>query len=222
MKKLLSTTATQTMSSVELVKIINDMREAGKPEMRHIDFMTKIEKICNETGLGFISHTYQHQQNKQFYPCALLCTRLSKLMVMSESAKVQLAVLDRVTELESAQPKLPANYLEALTALVQCETEKQAALAENAKLTTIIDNEFGYSSILRAAKYLGVSETTFNWRLLKSSAIGLKLPPKRVPSPRYGYQNLYPIKAFELAYPQFDFDDLTPELVEDLSSLAII
>jgi hypothetical protein len=221
MQNLLSTTATQTMSSIELVKIINDMREDGKPVLAHTDFMTRIGRVSKETGISFKTDTYQHQQNKQFYPCALLCSRLSKLMVMSESVKVQLAVLDRVTELESAQPKPPTNYLEALTALVQCETEKQAALAENSKLTTIIDNEFGYSSILRAAKFLGVSETTFNWRLLKSSAIGLKLPPKKVPSPRYGYQCLYPIKAFELAYPQFDFEDLTPEFVDDLLSLAI-
>ena len=108
MQNLLSSTTAQTMSSVELVKIINDMRETGKPEIRHIDFMNKIEKICNETGLRFISHTYQHPQNKQFYPCALLDSRLSKLMVMTESAKTgsnQLSIQNQIAQ-KNLQKKL--------------------------------------------------------------------------------------------------------------------
>ena len=130
MQNLISSIETQTMSSVELVKLINDMRDSERPILAHTDFMTRIERISKETGISFKTDTYQNQQNKQFYPCALLDARLSKLMVMTESVKVQLAVLDRVTELEKAQPKLPTNYLEALTALVLAETEKQAALTK--------------------------------------------------------------------------------------------
>jgi phage anti-repressor protein len=121
----------------------------------------------------------------------------------------------------NSQQALPTTYLEALQFLITAEVEKQKALDEVAKLNSLIDNEFGYSSIIRAATYAGVHETTFNWRTLKPIAIGLGLPPKRVPSPRFGYQNLYPIKAFQEAYPHIDFDDLKPELVEDKAQLVI-
>lgn len=161
----------KTMSSVELVKIINDMRDAGRPEIRHIDFMVKIEKVCSQTGLGFISHTYQHHQNKQFYPCALLCSRLSKLMVMTESAKIQLAVLDRVTELENAQPKLPTNYLEALTALVQSETEKQSLQLKietdkpKVEFAEAVRNTDGKVSVGDFAKVIGTGQNRLFERL---------------------------------------------------------
>lgn len=112
------------------------------------------------------------------------------------------------------QPKLPTTYLEALRELIKKEEEVQ-------KLNTLIDNEFGYCSILRAATYAGVHEKEFNWRPLKRTTLGLNLPVKKVPSPRYGYQNLYPIKAFEMCYPDIDFDDLKPEHVADKAELAL-
>ena len=129
----------------------------------------------------------------------------------------------------SIQPQTPTDYLEALEALVASEKEKRLALANQAKaeravvkLNTIIDNDFGHSSILRAAKFLGIKETIFSWRVLKETTLGLDLEVKRVPSPRYGYQNLYPIRAFQLAYPEYDFNDLKPESHEDKLELAFI
>jgi hypothetical protein len=141
---------------------------------------------------------------------------------------------DRIEELlnkgiGSVTPQTPTDYLEALEALVTSEKEKRLALANQAKaeravvkLNTIIDNDFGHSSILRAAKFLGIKETIFSWRVLKETTLGLDLEVKRVPSPRYGYQNLYPIRAFQLAYPEYDFNELKPESHEDKSELAFI
>ena len=108
---------------------------------------------------------------------------------------------------------LPQDYLSALKELVTTLEEKKALEQDNALLNTIIDNEFGYSSILRAAQYLGVNEKTFNWRPLKRWTLESGLEVKRVPSPRFPYQNLYPIAAFEHCYPQFDFSGLQPEVV---------
>jgi prophage antirepressor-like protein len=114
----------------------------------------------------------------------------------------------------------PKSYIAALEALVIAEKEKIRLSEEVAKLNIVIDNEFGYCSILRAAIFVGVSEKYFNWRILKALTLGLGLEVKRVPSPRYEYQNLYPIKAFEQGYPEVDFDGLTPEKLDDKLLLA--
>ena len=109
---------------------------------------------------------------------------------------------------------LPTDYLSALDAIDDAQKEIARLELENSKLNTLISSEFGYCSILRAACFLEVHETTFNWRVLKSHTTLLGLTIKRVPSPRFGYQNLYPLRAFRECYPQFNFDDLTPETID--------
>jgi hypothetical protein len=213
----------QAISSLDLVKIINEAREEGKAELRHNDFTAKIRKVLGDKAAIFIAPLKTDSgQNAHGY---LLPKREAHLMVMSESYKVQAAVYDRLQELESKQAFALPNFnnpAEAARAFADEFEAKQKALAEVAKLNTIIDNEFGYCSILRAAVYAGVHESLFDWRVLKRFTLGIKMEVKRVPSPRYGYQNLYPIKAFQECYSHIDFDDLTPELVQDKSQLAIV
>ena len=212
---MLSTQTNQTMLSTEIVKIINDMREEGAAELRHANFMAKVVKVLGENAALNFQVSYKDSTGRTL-KCYALPKRETNLMVMSESYKVQAAVYDRMVDLEQAQqPKLPATYIEALEQLISSEKEKEAALLDVKKLNTIIDNEFGWSSILRAAKHVGINESRFSWKLLKSVTIGLGLTPKKVPSPRFTYQNLYPIKAFEIAYPDYDFDGLKPELIDD-------
>lgn len=155
----------------------------------------------------------------------LLALDMAKRIAMksnsSKSEEYRTYFLDCEKRLQNSN-KLPTTYLEALEALVNSEKEKQLALEKVAKLNMVIDNEFGYSSILRAAKFVGVKETKFNWRVLKGTTLSLGFEVKRVPSPRYKYQNLYPIRAFQLAYPKYDFDDLKPESHEDKLELALI
>ena len=105
--------------------------------------------------------------------------------------------------------------MEAKQLLEHAVAEIKAKDAEIAKLNTIIDNELGYCSILRASIFLGVHEKTFSWRPLKDATLRLGMQVKRVPSPRFGYMILYPLTAFKEIYPDYDFDDLTPELVAD-------
>lgn len=122
----------------------------------------------------------------------------------------------------SQQQLIPQDYVAALRAAADAYEAKQRAEAEaralqqdNQLLNTIIDNEFGYCSILRAAQHLGIDEKTFKWQALKSKTLEMGLDIKRAPSPRYAYQNLYPIAAFEHCYPQYDFSGLQPEAVAD-------
>jgi len=42
-----------TMSSVELVQVINDLREEGNAELRHDNFMSKVEKVIGRDALKF-------------------------------------------------------------------------------------------------------------------------------------------------------------------------
>lgn len=88
-------------------------------------------------------------------------------------------------------PQLPSNYKEALLALIAKEEErekleKEAELlrlqnedleGENTRLAKIVDEVFGYSSILRIALFNNVSEKLFSWRLLKiaSQKMGLEI-----------------------------------------------
>jgi len=108
---------------------------------------------------------------------------------------------------------LPISYIDALKELIIVEESRLIAVKTVEKLNTIIDNEFGYSSILRAARFLGVKETEFNWRPLKAETLLLGMEIKHLPSPRFEYQNLYPIRAFENCYSQYDFTELKPETI---------
>ena len=147
------------------------------------------------------------------------------MVVAQLSPEFTARLVDRWMELEKGVvPRLvvPQTYIEALEALLAAEKAKAALQQDNALLNTIIDNEFGYSSILRAAQQLGVSETVFKWPALKKATLAAGLEIKRVPSPRYAYQNLYPIVAFERCYPQFDFSGLQPEAVAERSVKLLV
>jgi anti-repressor protein len=99
---LIASTA-QTMSSVELVAIINKIRKEENTEytiLEHSDFLKKVVKVLGVSA-GNLSGTYKDSQNKE-RPCYNLPKRECHLMVMSESYKIQAAVYDRMTELEQA------------------------------------------------------------------------------------------------------------------------
>ena len=76
----------KTMSSVEIVEVINAMRGPGKAEMKHNDFMKKVREHpgINE---GNFSSIYFDQLGRE-KPCYYLPKREAELMVMSESLEV--------------------------------------------------------------------------------------------------------------------------------------
>jgi hypothetical protein len=97
-------TTTPTMSSVELVDVINEDREPGSAELRHDNFMAKIEKHPGIQSPKFLGD-YKDSRGRT-YPCYYLPKRECELMVMSESLVVQTKVYDRLAALESGT--LPA------------------------------------------------------------------------------------------------------------------
>ena len=100
------------MSSVEIVKIINELREEGKAELEHGDFLKKVVKVLGEGDAGKFSGIYKDSRNRD-KPCYNLPKREAHLMVMSESYKVQAAVYDKMVELEET-PVKPQYALEDL------------------------------------------------------------------------------------------------------------
>lgn len=94
----ISTQTVQTMSSLELVNIINELREEGKAELRHDNFMVKIEKHPGIDSPKFLGQ-YKDSTGRTL-KCYHLPKREAELMVMSESLEVQTRVYDRMTALE--------------------------------------------------------------------------------------------------------------------------
>lgn len=103
-------TTVPTITSMELVEIINDMREEGAAELRHDNFMAKIEKHPGIASPKFLGDYKDSRGRKQ--KCYHLPKREAELMVMSESLAVQTKVYDRMTALEQ-QTAAPASQLTA-------------------------------------------------------------------------------------------------------------
>ncbi len=56
--------AAVTMTSLELVDLINSQREAGAAELRHDSFMVKVPQVLGG-GVQNLLDTYKHPQNGQ-------------------------------------------------------------------------------------------------------------------------------------------------------------
>ena len=101
--KLMNMTSTMTMTSLEIVEVVNSLRDEGSAQLRHDDFLRKVRKIADEISLRNVSESsYRNSQNKK-QPCLLLDKKACLLMVASETPKVLQAIIDRWLELESAE-----------------------------------------------------------------------------------------------------------------------
>lgn len=143
-----------TMSSLELVTIINELREDEDAVLQHNDFMKKIVKVLGEERAGLFSSSYLSVQNKKL-PCYLLPKREACLMVMSENYKIQAAVYDRLQELEQkyiptkplTELELAKRYVEALEYIEENKPKIEAfdnAKAIFSKKEPVYDKERGY------------------------------------------------------------------------------
>lgn len=115
----LITNLTVTISSVELVKYINEQRDKGSAELQHKNFTAKVLKVLGEEDSLKFSGEYL-AGNGKMEPCYNLPKREACLMVMSESYKVQAAVYDRLSELEATQnkPSMPVINDPQIAALI--------------------------------------------------------------------------------------------------------
>ncbi|AMR57282.1 putative antirepressor protein [Pseudomonas phage vB_PsyM_KIL3b] len=140
-----STKSVQTMTSLEIVDMINKERAAlfanGQAkkyvELRHDSFMKKVADTLGEAAPKFIGTAFYEVNNaKREREIYIFPKREATLMAMSYSPAISAAVYDRMTELEEqvlaaiATPALPnfGNPAEAARAWA-LEYERSVALA---------------------------------------------------------------------------------------------
>jgi len=113
-------TTVATMSSMEIVDVINEERKADAEvvgtrfvALRHDNFLVKIEKHPGIDSPKFLGE-YKDSTGRAL-KCYYLPKREAELMVMSESLKVQTRVYDRLAEQEAAAalPRAGANIAAA-------------------------------------------------------------------------------------------------------------
>ena len=101
--KLMNMTSTMTMTSLEVVEVINSYRDVDAAQLQHNTFIAKVRKIADEISLkNILQSTYKNSRNQK-QPCLLLDKKACLLMVASETPKVLQAIIDRWLELESAE-----------------------------------------------------------------------------------------------------------------------
>lgn len=215
MNELLGGDQTQKFTSIYLVEQINLFRkeESSKSELRHSDFLKKIEKEFEEEiaerKISFCLITKELEVGSTRLKVYELNFEQSLQILMSESKFVRKAVIEvlkkQQEQIEALKPKTPITYKEALLELIRIEEEKEQLLLENKNLNTVLDNLTDWISIIKVAQHNKVSESMFNWRSLKSKSDELGYLIKKAESPRFGYQNLYHINCFKALYPRLSY-----------------
>lgn len=202
--------APPTMSSIELVQVINDLREVGKAELRHDNFLKKIEKVLGSDSPKFLGE-YRDSTGRPL-KCYYLPKREASLMVMSESYSVQAKVYDRMTELEGAAnnslSELPPEQ-RALVALMVDNAKIKAkqgelAAAQAAQQDSIKRIEAKQSAIENGAAFFTVIGfgvmRNIKFSLTDAAAIGRRasvlskaagIQIDKVRDPRFGEVNSY-------------------------------
>ncbi|MFY1017965.1 hypothetical protein [Ectopseudomonas khazarica] len=145
MSLMFTPTVGVTMSSMELVDLINEHRKhqadaagqqfpsKGFAKLEHADFMKKVPEVLGDNA-GNFSGIYRDTRNRE-QACYGFPKREACLMAMSYSYELQAAVFDRMTELEEKQrvPLASIDSEEGKLLLIQEMAAKQLALIQQAR-----------------------------------------------------------------------------------------
>lgn len=191
-----------TMSSIDMVAYINATREAGSPEVRHDNFMTKVPKVLGEKAapkfLGTaLYHVNSATRERLVYNFP---EREANLMAMSYSYELTAAVYDawvvakeqlkaNIVQLpnfndniEMAQYYITAETLkrENLLKIATVSNELEAALPAVAFRDAVVADDTMYS-FAEAAKILGIGPR----KLMKALREGGYLRKDNTPYERF-------------------------------------
>lgn len=193
----------QTMSSVQLVEVINEYRkvEGNEVRLRHDHFLVKIEKELVDDSPNFLGK-YKDVTGK-LNKCYWLPKDECVLMLMSESRIVRKGVLSRLKELETESKfQIPKTFSEALKlAGEQAETiEKQQILISEQTpkvlaFENVIDSQNTYT-LDSVSDILNIGRTTLSkmlelkkWKTVKET--------NGTSSTRYAEENGYAKTIYE-------------------------
>ena len=133
MQQLMAMTHNQTMTSKELVEAINAIRkeEGNDVAIQHKDMLVKIRNLSSVLGQRSVTPDKYLSSIGQEQPMFLLDKRASLLLVSAESARVNLAIIDRWQELEATQAKLlPQTHIQAVEAYLVTLKQVEAQQAQ--------------------------------------------------------------------------------------------
>ena len=138
-----------TISSVELVEIINSLREEGAAELLHKNFLAKIE---NHPGIQSAKFSADYKDSRgRLQKCYNLPKREAELLIMSESLEVQTKVYDRLSALEARATLTRTATTEATAALSFWDAAVRSLnMAPSAHLGGVraIAASYGYDALL--------------------------------------------------------------------------
>jgi hypothetical protein len=187
-----------TMTSLELVEFINEIRKPGEAELRHFQLLAKVPQVLGEVGATKFCASYVSAQNKTL-PCYRFPKREACLMAMSYSYELQAKVFDRMTALEThAAPSIPTTMVEALTLALETakkvEAQQAQIAAQSAAITAlqpmavvgerVAQHEHTLEQIVRT--FPGVHINKIKAGLLLVACRHLRGPPGRV-SAQYAF-----------------------------------
>lgn len=166
------------MTSVQLVKMINEARGADRAALLHKNFMAKIE---GHPGIDSAKFLAQYKDGTgRMVKCYGLPKRECDLMIMSESQEVQARVYDRLAMLEAtvapAAFALPTTFAGALRlAAEQAEKIEAQALqitadAPKVAFAETIRSIDGVCHIDKIAKTIGIGRNKF-FKMMRADGI---------------------------------------------------
>lgn len=219
-----------TMSSLELVEMINASRKEGEAELRHDSFMTKVPKVLGETaapkfiGVGYFSNGTGGKVERKIYNFP---KREACLMAMSYSYELQAKVFDRMSELEASKQSRSMTALEVIQVQTQIliDQEKRITANEEAikKITAkqvAFEEGLSYFTIVGYAAYKGFTVDLSMAKSLGKKASKLSaskgVPVDRTKDPRFGMVNSYHERILDEVVNK-EMNDETLDLTEETS-----
>lgn len=213
--------ADMTMSSHEIAELTGKRHDHVMRDIRAM-----LAELHGEGGIPSFEDTHTNPQNGQTYPVFNLPKRESLILVSGYNVQMRASIIDRWQELEAkpvsnvialpnfSNPALAARaWAEQFEARIAAEAKKaeigsrREATAMNTaslavkkanKLAIELDKSMQYATVKRMEMlYHGQS---FNWRLLKSTAIQMNIPPTDVFDANYGTVKAYHADVWREAY----------------------
>lgn len=219
------TAAALTMSSREIAELCDKRHDNVLRDIRAM-----LVELYGEGGILNFEDTHTNPQNGQEYSVFLLPKRETLILVSGYNLKMRARIIDRWQQLEEEarqQYAVPKNMAEALRLAADLVEQKQLAemqrdeaiatkalighkreatamntasqaIKKAARLEVELDKAMQYATVKRMEMlYHGQK---FNWRLLKSTATQMEMPPIDVFDSNYGTVKAYHADVWREAY----------------------